>query len=321
MWLGGMPALPHPDQGKSMKHHRASAGGRRPRAGQLFPRSMNLFYLPAAALFGVFILLPFIQGAQYSLTDWNGYSGASNFIGVQNYVRLFGDPTFRTALVNTLIYGIVSTVLQQAAGLGLALLVARNARVSSLARAVLYLPAIIAPVVMGSIYYLVFQYSNGALNDVVLLFGGERQVWLGDPATAIVIIVLVNTIQFVGISMLIYVAGLQSVPEELLEAARLDGASRPQVFRHVTVPLLQPAFATSITLNLIGGLKIYDVIEVMTGGGPGVATESVSTLISRTYFANQNAGYSAAMGIVLFAVIAIFTVVLNRGFRRKEVHL
>ena len=129
---------------------------------------------------------------------------------------------------------------------------------------------------------------------------------------------LVNSAQFVGISMIIYLAGLQSIPIEYYEASRIDGANAWQQFKSITIPLLQPAFATSIVLNLIGGLKLFDVIQVLTGGGPGYSTNSVSTLISTAYFDNQSAGYASAMGIVLFAIIALFTLMLNFMLNRRR---
>jgi raffinose/stachyose/melibiose transport system permease protein len=179
----------------------------------------------------------------------------------------------------------------------------------------------VSPVVLGTMYYLIFRYNNGALNDVRALFGAEQVAWLSDATVGIVVIVIVNSLQFVGISMVIYLAGLQAVPTEYHEAAQLDGATWWQSFRSITLPLLQPAFATSIVLNLIGGLKLFDVVQVLTGGGPGQSTHSVSTLIGETYFSNQAAGYSAAIGVVLFVLIVAVTFVLNSQLNRKRVEL
>ncbi|MGO3886199.1 MAG: carbohydrate ABC transporter permease, partial [Mycetocola sp.] len=239
-------------------------------------------------------------------------------VGLSNYLRLFSDPVFHTALGNTFIYGIGSTLIQQVLGLSLALALNRAIRGRGVARTVIYLPVLISPIVMGTMYYLLFQYNNGALNDIVEALGGDRIAWLSESQVAIAIIVLVNSLQFVGISMVIYLAGLQSIPGELLEAAALDGATATQRFRSVVLPLLQPAFATSIVLNLIGGLKLFDVIVVMTGGGPGYSTNSLSTLISKSYFDNQSAGYASAMGVALFVIIAVFTLILNTVLNRKR---
>ncbi len=269
----------------------------------------------------MFTIWPLLNGVVLSFTDWNGYSPGRSFIGLENYGRLVADPNFHTALVNTFIYGFGSTLIQQVFGLALALALDRAIRGRNIARAVIYLPVLVSPVVMGTMYYLFLSYNAGGLNDLVVALGGERVAWLSDSTTAIAIIVLVNSLQFMGISMVIYLAGLQSIPVMYYEAARLDGATAWQQFTHVTVPLLQPAFATSIVLNLIGGLKLFDVIQVMTGGGPGYSTESVSTLISTAYFDNQAAGYASAMGVVLFAVIALFTLIANTMLNRKRLEL
>ena len=291
------------------------------RSSGIFPRRLNWFYVPAIALFAVFSIYPLISGVSLSLTNWNGYSRSKAFIGLDNYVRLLDDEVFRTALVNTLIYGVGSTLIQQVLGLALAVVLDRIVRGASLLRAVIYLPVMVSPVVLGTMYYLIFRYNNGALNDVRALFGAEQVAWLSDATVGIVVIVIVNSLQFVGISMVIYLAGLQAVPTEYHEAAQLDGATWWQSFRSITLPLLQPAFATSIVLNLIGGLKLFDVVQVLTGGGPGQATHSVSTLIGETYFSNQAAGYSAAIGVVLFVLIVAVTFVLNSQLNRKRVEL
>jgi len=298
---------------------RTVAGRARPAPGPRFARAgINLFYLPALVLVGVFTIIPLINGIAISFTNWNGYSAARQFVGADNYSRLFADPNFHTALINTIIYGVGSTLVQQILGLALALALDRAIRGRGIARAVIYLPVLVSPIVMGTMYYLFFAYNTGGLNDIVVALGGERVAWLADSTTAIAVIVVVNSLQFVGISMVIYLAGLQSIPVMYLEAARLDGATAWQQFRHVMVPLLQPAFATSIVLNLIGGLKLFDIIQVLTGGGPGYSTHSVSTLISSVYFDNQNAGYASAIGVALFVLIAAFTLVLNTFLNAKR---
>lgn len=294
---------------------------RRSTAGMYASRRINLLYLPAVALFAVFTLYPLVNGFMLSLTNWNGYSPGYSLVGLANYGRLATDPVFRDTLRNTFVYGFGSTAVQQVIGLALALALDRAIRGRNVLRAVIYLPVLVSPVVMGTMYYLLFSYNYGGLNDIVQRLGGERVAWLADSGRAIAIVVLVNSLQFVGISMVIYLAGLQSIPVMYHEAAALDGANAWQRFAYVTAPLLQPAFATSIVLNLIGGLKLFDVIQVLTGGGPGYSTNSVSTLISKAYFDNQSAGYAAAMGVVLFVVIALFTVALNTYFNRRRLEV
>jgi raffinose/stachyose/melibiose transport system permease protein len=291
--------------------------------GKLRPRRqkgalVNLFYLPALLLFAVFTVYPLISGIGLSFTNWDGYSPEKSAVGLANYTRLFQDDTFRMVLVNTVVYGFGSTLLQQVFGLGLAMALDRPLRGRGVARAIIYLPVLVSPVIMGTMYYLLFGYNNGAFNDIVTFFGMDRVAWLSDSTASIAIIVGVNTLQFVGISMIIYLAGLQSIPGEYYEAAMLDGARGWKQFTNITLPLLQPAFATSIVLNLIGGLKLFDVIKVMTNGGPGYSTNSVSTLIGVVYFDSQSAGYASAMGVVLFIIIVLFTLVLNTLLNRRH---
>ncbi|WP_159500454.1 carbohydrate ABC transporter permease [Microbacterium sp. 18062] len=283
--------------------------------------SVNVMYLPTLLLFAAFIVYPVISGIGIAMTNWDGYSPTSRNVGLDNFFRLLSDGNFGTALLNTLVYGIGSTVIQQVLGLGLAVLVDSKLRGRNLARAVIYLPVLVSPVVMGTMYYLVFRYNQGALNDVLQLFGAAPAAWLSDAGFAVAVIVLINSLQFVGISMIIYLSGLQSVPREIKEAAALDGAVGWKQFRAITIPQLMPAFASSVVINLVGGLKLYDIVQVLTGGGPGYATNSVSTLIGKTYFGNQAAGYAAAQGLVLFLIIAVVTVALNVWFDRRRTRI
>ncbi|GAA4686147.1 carbohydrate ABC transporter permease [Frondihabitans cladoniiphilus] len=285
------------------------------------PARVNLFYVPAVVLLGLFTAYPLVRGILLSFQNWDGYSPDMTFVGLANYARLFTDQVFRTSLLNTFVYGFGSTLVQQVLGLALAVALDRALRGRNVVRAIIYLPVLVSPVIMGTMYYLLFQYNSGTINDIVIAFGGHRHAWLSDSATSVALIVLVNSLQFVGISMIIYLAGLQSIPAELQEAAMLDGAGGWKRFWGVTLPLLQPAFATSIVLNLIGGLKLFDVIQVLTGGGPGYSTNSVSTFIGKAYFDNQSAGYASAMGVALFVLIIVFTLVLNLFLNRRRLEM
>ncbi|WP_292697553.1 sugar ABC transporter permease [Microbacterium sp. 69-10] len=280
--------------------------------------AVNLMYLPAVALFVVFIVIPVVQGVAIALTNWDGYSAQRSFVGLDNFARIFTDENFATALRNTFIFGVGSTLIQQVLGLLFAVLLDRKFRGRGFARAVIYLPVLVSPVVMGTMYYLVFRYHQGALNDILGVLGIAQVSWLSDVNVAVAVIVLINSVQFMGVSMLIYLSGLQGIPAEIKEAASLDGATGWRQFFAITVPQLTPAFAASVVLNLIGGLKLYDIIQVLTGGGPGYATNSLSTLIGRTYFGNQAAGYAAAQGIVLFLIIVVCTIALNWWFDRTR---
>lgn len=275
--------------------------------------SVNLFYAPALIMLVLFSLYPLISGIGISLTSWDGFNPEKIFVGLSNYVTMLRDANFRMTLINTFIYGIGSTIIQQVLGLGLALLLNSKIKGRNLMRAIIYLPALVSAVIMGTMYYFIFQYDTGALNTILSALGLEKVVWFQNATTALIIILVVNSVQFVGTSMIIYLAGLQGLDQSVVEAASLDGASGWKMFWNITLPGLAPSFTTSVVLNLIGGLKLFDVIKVLTGGGPGYSTNSVSSYISIQYFDNQNAGYAAAMGVVLFIIIAVVTTVMNKG--------
>lgn len=275
--------------------------------------SVNLFYAPALIMLVLFSLYPLISGIGISLTSWDGFNLEKIFVGLSNYVTMLRDANFRMTLINTFIYGIGSTIIQQVLGLGLALLLNSKIKGRNLMRAIIYLPALVSAVIMGTMYYFIFQYDTGALNTILSALGLEKVVWFQNATTALIIILVVNSVQFVGTSMIIYLAGLQGLDQSVVEAASLDGASGWKMFWNITLPGLAPSFTTSVVLNLIGGLKLFDVIKVLTGGGPGYSTNSVSNYISIQYFDNQNAGYAAAMGVVLFIIIAVVTTVMNKG--------
>lgn len=284
-------------------------------------RLINLFYIPALVLFAVFVVFPFLRGVYLSLTNWNGYSQSFKFVGLKNYVRLFSDQNVGRAFVNTIIYGFGSTVIQNVLGISFALLLNERFHGRSIVRTVIYLPVMIAPLIMGYIMYFFFAYHNGAINDILALFGLPGVDWLAKGGRAVVILTLVNSLQFAGISMVIYLAGLQSIPSLYYDAAAIDGVNARQRLRYITLPLLMPAITSSVTINLIGGLKLYDVISALTGGGPGYDTNSLSTLIHRLYFGGERAGYAAAVGIVFFLFIMIVSNTVVRALQKRQVEL
>jgi raffinose/stachyose/melibiose transport system permease protein len=278
-------------------------------------------YLPALLLFGVFIYYPVLQGIRISFTNWNGYSPNYSFVGLENYRYMFTDTRTYKVIINTLIYGLGSTLFQNVLGLAYAVLLNTNLKGKAIVRTIVYFPVIVAPIIMGYVFYFIFQYDGGAVNDILLALGKEPVDWLGNGPRAVWLITLVNTFQYMGVSMVIYLAGLQAIPKEYLEAAEIDGASGFYKFFHITLPLLMPAITVSIVLNIIEGLKLFDVIISMTNGGPGYASHSLSTMMSDLFFAGQNAGFASALGNLMFVIISFFGISSLRFLRRKEVDL
>jgi len=285
------------------------------------PASLNLMYVPALLLFTVFIYYPITQGIKISFTNWNGYSAHYSFVGFEKYRYMFTDMRTYKVIINTLIYGLGSTLFQNILGLAYAVLLNAKLKGRGIVRTIVYFPVIVAPIIMGYVWYFIFQYDGGALNDIMLALGKEPVDWLGNGPRAVWLITLVNTFQYMGISMVVYLAGLQAIPKEYLEAAEVDGASGFYKFFHITLPLLMPAITVSVVLNIIEGLKLFDVIVSMTNGGPGYASHSLSTMMSDLFFAGQDAGFAAALGNLMFLIISLLGISSLTILRRKEVDL
>ena len=281
----------------------------------------NLFYIPAIILFLVFIIYPFLEGIRISFTNWNGYSQEYKYVGLKNYIKMIHDSNMFVALKNTLIYGIGSTVIQNVLGLAYALLLNSKIKGRTVIRTIVYAPVLISGLVMGYIMYFLVQYDHGAINDLMTIFGNEAIDWMNNGNRAVIIMTVINSLQYVGISMVIYLAGLQNISAQYYEAAAIDGASVWQKFRYITKPLLIPAVSSSVTLNLIGGLKLFDIIQSLTKGGPGYSSHSLSTLITNQYFNATNAGYSATIGLFSFILIMILSSILTSYFNKKEVYV
>ena len=208
-------------------------------------RRLNWFYVPAVILMVAFIAYPLCNAIYLSFFQWNGYSVQKEFIGIDNFKAMFEDKVFISSLKNTLIYGFGSTIFQQILGLSLALFLNSKFKGRGIVRTVIYMPAMVSGLVMGYIMYFFFQYKGGVVNDIMAMLGLNGYDWLGNGGSAIAVIVFINTWQFVGVSMVIYLAGIQGVSQSYIEAATMDGATAWERFRYVILPLLIPALLIS----------------------------------------------------------------------------
>lgn len=279
---------------------------------------INLFYIPAMVLILLFVIYPLGNAIYISLIKWNGYSQTKEFIGISNYIALLNDANFRTAFFNTILYGFGCTILQNILGLAFALFLNSKFKGRTIVRTVIYLPAIISGLVMGYIMYFFFQYRNGVVNELLSFIGIAGQDWMSVGMQAKIIMAVINVWQFVGLSMVIYLAGLQGIPQGYYEAAAIDGANKWKQFTNITLPLLNPAMASAVLINLIGGLKLFDIIKAMTDGGPGFSTHSLATYLTNQYFDAERAGYAGAVGVFLFVFIMLVAFILNAYFRHRE---
>jgi raffinose/stachyose/melibiose transport system permease protein len=277
------------------------------------------FLIPAAVFFGFVTLWPSLQGAAFAFTDWDGLSQTRNFVGIDQFVRLFDDPAATGAVWHTLLIAIAIVVVQNAIGLVLALGVHTIIKSRNLLRVLLFAPAIITPVATAYLWQYLMS-PPGAINELfeTLGLGFLAQDWLGDQDLALWSIVAVVVWQYAGYSMVIFLANLQGVPDDLLEAARVDGAGRWARFWYIVRPQLAPAITINLSLSMIGGLKLFDQVYVMTGGGPGSATETMSTLIYKNAFQFNAFGYGIAIALVLTVFVAIMSGLQYWGLGRQQ---
>ena len=276
------------------------------------------FIVPALLLFTFVVLVPSARGVYYAFTDWDGLDPAFSFIGSDNFTAIADDPDALQAIWHTLLIAVAITVIQNGIGLLLALGVNTMIKSRNLLRALLFAPAVITPIVTAYLWRNLLG-PDGAVNSLLSAVGMDswRQNWLGDPDLALWMIVLVVVWQFAGYSMVIFLAGLQSVPKEIYEAAAIDGSGPVRRFWSIIRPLLAPAVTINLMLSIIGGIKLFDQVYALTGGGPGHATDTISTLIYKDAFTLGEFGYSIALAVVLTAIVAIASAgqyaVLNRN--------
>ncbi|MEU6346384.1 sugar ABC transporter permease [Streptomyces sp. NPDC046977] len=278
------------------------------------------FAAPAMALFAFVVLVPSARGVYYAFTNWDGLDPSFSFVGLDNFTGLLDDPDAVQAIWHTLLIAVSITIVQNAFGLLLALGVNSLIKSRNVLRVLLFAPAVITPIVTAYLWRNLLG-PDGAVNSLLdaVGLGSLRQDWLGDPQLALWSVVGVIVWQFGGYSMVIFLAGLQSVPKEVLEAADIDGAGPVRRFWSITRPLLAPAFTINLMLSIIGGIKLFDQVYALTGGGPGHATDTLSTLIYKDAFTLGEFGYSVALAVVLTLIVAVAStgqyLVLARGER------
>lgn len=274
------------------------------------------FILPAAIIFVGLYLVPTAASFYFSLTIWGPFD--SRFTGLSNYAEFFSDPNLKTGLVNTLIFAFLTSGLKTVLGLLLAVLLTSGIFAQGLLRSIVFFPVLVSTVGVGIFWTQLLHPTQGAVNVTLAWLGIDGPGWLTDPSLAIFSIALVDVWRGVGLATLIYIAGLSTISPEYYEAARIDGATRLQMFWRVTVPLVRPATTTVVTLSLIGGLRLFDLIWAMTGGGPGFSSDVLASVIYKQYQAGFW-GLSTAGNVILFVMIALIVGPLIWWFNRREV--
>lgn len=276
---------------------------------------------PSLVFFSIFFLLPNALNFAYAFTDWSTFSSQVNFVGLGNLRSLAADGSLWQSLKTTVLYGVGVMVVQNVVGLLLALGLERDTRSNRILRVVWFLPLLIGPLASGYVFRGILA-RDGILNHTVgSLLGRPIHIeWLGSLTWTLWVVVGIHAWRWCGFAMLVYLAGLKTIPEDLIEAARVEGSSALKTLRFVKLPLLAPAFTFSVAITLVGAMNTFDVIQATTGGGPADATRVVDVYMFQQ-FGSGLLGQATAMGLVLFLTIAIMGLPLVVFLRRREVQL
>jgi len=301
----------------------ASPGKTRPLAAQetkpLHNRQYKLiaflFLLPSTAIFLIFVIYPIFHSIYYSLFNWNGLGPAVDYVGLNNYKRILTDHVFHIAVRNNLIIVVLSLVLQLPLALGLAILVGRDLPGKAFFRSIFFMPYVFSEVIAAIMWLQLFNPDpdRGLINALLILIPGVKPFpWLADTRTVLPCIFIVLTWKYFGFHMLLYVTGLQNIPAEIEEAARIDGANRHQLLFHITIPLLSSTIRTSVYMSVLGSLQQFILVWIMTHGGPVNASEVMSTYMYRFGFVRFYLGYGSAVAIVMFLICLAFSLAYQR---------
>ena len=276
--------------------------------------------VPALILFLIFTYIPLLMTLGYSVTDWNGFSKNFNFVGIDNFVQVFKDTEVLQTFGNTLYFTILVVVIGLAIQLMLAIFLFEKLKGRNVLRAIIYAPCIISPVIVSLTWVNFFQYA-GIINEVLAKIGleGLRVDWLGDINIVKNVLIFINTWQWAGYGMIIFMTGLSSISQDVYEAGMLDGACGFKKFRYITLPLLMPSVTVNVFISITGALRLFDLPFVMTGGGPINASKTISMTIYDNAFLYERFGYSSAIGVIFFLIIATVTVIQLKITRSREV--
>jgi raffinose/stachyose/melibiose transport system permease protein len=279
-----------------------------------------VFLLPALVLYVVFVLLPIAQAARYSLYKWNGLQPLTDFIGLKNYEVALSSSAFWSAVGNNALIIVLSLLIQIPFSLALAVMLNRRFPGRGVLRLIFFLPYVLSEAITGIVFSLMLQphaVLDTALGQVGL--GFLVQDWLGDSTFVMITLFVIISWKYFGFHMILLLAGLQGIPREIEEAARIDGAGRWQAFRYVTLPLLGPTLRVSVFLSMIGALQLFDMVWVMTKGGPAGASTTMAILMFKAGFTKQQMGYGSALAVILFLCALVLALAYQRFVLRRDV--
>jgi raffinose/stachyose/melibiose transport system permease protein len=278
-----------------------------------------LFLLPALALYALFVIYPITQSIRYSVYNWNGLEALTNFVGIDNFKTAFGDPLFREAMRHNAIILALSLLLQIPFALAVAVMLNQNLRGRAMLRLFFFAPYILSEVVTGVVFRQLLR-PDGFADRVLAAAGGESlvQTWVGNPDVVLYTLFFVISWKYFGFHMILLLAGLQLIPPELDEAAAIDGAGFWQRFRYVTLPLVGPTLRVSVFLSIIGSIQIFDLVWVMTKGGPVNASSTMATYLVDWGFRRSQFGYASAVSVIIFLVALVVALLYNRFVLKRD---
>ena len=288
------------------------------RGGQGKLPILILFLPPALLLFTIFVILPMGEAAWYSLYNWNGYSLPTQWVGLKNFELIFKNAAFRTALVNNGLIILISICIQVPLALWLATLVTKQVKGAVAFRLIFFLPYVLADVAAGMIWRFVYDGEFGLVANIWEAFGQNPPFWLADKGTAMAAVLGVIVWKYFGFHMMLFIAGLQAIDREVLEAAEIDGATGWQKFRLVTLPMLGSTVRLSLFFAVVGSLQLFDMIMPLTGGGPFNATQTMVTFLYSFGVMRMQVGFGSAVGVILFVICVILALGYRRIFMRND---
>jgi len=287
-----------------------------------YKMTILLFLLPAFLFLSLFLVYPIARSAYYSLFNWKGLSAAVDYIGLENYQRLITDTIFLKAVKNGILIVIFSLLIQLPLAMGLALIVGRDIPGRSFFRAIFFMPYVLSEVITAIMWLILYNPNprRGFLNAIINIIPFLKpQAWLADTRLVLPAIFVVLTWKYIGFHMLLYITGLQNIPRDIEEAARIDGVNSRQMITYITLPMLSGTIKTSVYLSIIGSLQVYALVWIMTKGGPVNASEVMSTYMYRYSFVRFEFGYGSAVAIFMLLISLTFSIIYLRLTRKAEV--
>jgi raffinose/stachyose/melibiose transport system permease protein len=276
-------------------------------------KEMLIYGLPGVLLIFIFVYFPLLLNFVNSFYQWNAFSTARIFIGLENFKRLLNDPIIVTAFINNTLYAIISVIFQCGLGLVFAAVLENKlfSKYQGFFRTVYFVPAVMSMTVVGILWQFVYHPSYGIVNPFLKLIGlqGLAMDWLGKSATAIYSVIFVSQWQSIGYIMLLFIVAIQKIPSEIYESAKIDGATGIKGFLYITVPLIKEMTLVTTVITVIGAYKVFSEVYVMTAGGPGHATETLATYMYRVAFRSDEMGYASSISALIFVVLFVLTLI------------